>query len=164
SHALVGGFCEPSAGSVAFAHENHAERAIFQHSRESSLALANGERLLVVIPTKSDGRVRARLVVVRIVLVLIEREIAISAAIHANLQWIGGLLGGVLLLRAKRQNRPGTDEKRQALQRGGSINSLPTLRQRASPKVVPARGRQIHVPSRCTGFRHGAHQQRRPKQ
>ena len=70
------------ADAVVFSNENHTERAILQHSRELSFTVPNRQGVCGIIPVQRDCRVGALLVVVGVVLVFVEGEVAVCARIN----------------------------------------------------------------------------------
>ena len=61
-----------------------------------SLAVADGQGLLRIVPMERDGGVHALLVVVAVVLVFVQNEVSVGSAIDAQLNRIRRLLSGPL--------------------------------------------------------------------
>src|SRR6516165_2752651 len=68
------------AGAVVLSHKHNLQAALHEHPGKCSLAFTDGQGLFRVVPVKRDRRVYSSLVVVAIVFIFVEREIAIRPA------------------------------------------------------------------------------------
>src|SRR5262245_42237685 len=92
-HDFVGNWRWFDARSMVFLHKDNLKCALCQHAGELSLAVVDSQRLSSVIPMEPDGGKRAFFVVVVIVLVFVESEIAVGATKDAKFDGISRLLG-----------------------------------------------------------------------
>ncbi len=95
------------------------------HAGKLTFAITDRQRLFCIVPMERDRRVGALLVVVAVVLVFVEREVAVRAAIDSELDRVGGLFCGPFLIGPQRQDRSGTHIERQALQRSFAVEGAP---------------------------------------
>ena len=119
---LVGLRLGIDAASVAPSHENDAEGSALQHAGELAFAIADHERLMGLVPVQGNGRVGAFLVVVGVVFVFVECEIAVRALVNSKFDGIGRFFGGPFFVRTQRENRARTDVERQTLQRSVGLD------------------------------------------
>src|SRR5580692_10116701 len=77
--------CRFDSNSVLLAHQDHVERAAFQHAGKLSLAIAYGQSAMCVIPVHRNGRVGTLLIIVGVVFVFVESEISVRTAVDAKL-------------------------------------------------------------------------------
>src|SRR5690349_15528734 len=100
----------------------------------------------------------ALFVIVGIVFVLVKRELSICATVDADFERISGFLGGVLDIRAERDDRSCPNEKRKTVERSGSVNCASALRARAGPEVVPGSIGKVDTARSGARFGDGADQ------
>src|SRR5580658_10292692 len=117
----------------------------------------------MIVPMERDGCMRALLVAVAVVLVLIEREIAIGAGIDAELDRIRWLFGCPLHLWAHGDDGAGTDKEWKLVEWSVGLYALTALLLLASPEVVPGGLRKIDGAGGCAFDIDRAQQDRRAK-
>ncbi len=71
-----------NAHPVLRRNQHDAERSLLQHSRKAALARANRQRVRRIVPVHRNRRVDTFLVIVVIVLIFIEGEVAIRVSIN----------------------------------------------------------------------------------
>src|SRR5579863_260906 len=76
------------ADAVAFSDEDDVEGVRLRHAGELALAVTDGQRVRGIVPLQGNRRVRAFFVVVIVVLVLVEREVAVGAGINPEFDGI----------------------------------------------------------------------------
>src|SRR5215472_15004444 len=86
------------AAAVVLSHKHNLQAALHEHPGKCSLAFTDGQGLFRVVPVKRDRRVYSFLVVVAVVFIFVEREIAIRPAIDAQFDGIFGLFGRPLII------------------------------------------------------------------
>src|SRR5206468_3119416 len=97
-HHVVRGGGDVRSSAVGRVHPDDVEGAGGRHAGEAPAARADGQLPGGFVPGEGDGGVLARLVVVRVALVLVEREGGVSPLVDADLQRVDAL-GGVLNVR-----------------------------------------------------------------
>ena len=98
------------AHSVVLAYEDYAERAAFKHARKLPFAIADGQSAVRVIPVQRNRGKDSFFVILVVIFVFIEREVAIRAAIDTQFDWVGRFLGRPFFVRAQRQDRASANE------------------------------------------------------
>ena len=76
------------ADAMAFSDEDDVEGVRLRHAGELALAVTDGQRVRGIVPVQRNRRVHAFFVVVIVVLVLIEREVAVGAGINPEFDGI----------------------------------------------------------------------------
>src|SRR5262249_17296987 len=88
---------------VILPNEDYVESTILQHAGKLSLAVADCECMCRIIPAQRNGGVYAFLVVVAVVLVFVEDEVAVGSGVNTQLDGILGFLRRPLLIRPQGQ-------------------------------------------------------------
>src|SRR5215470_975034 len=128
-----------------------------------TFTVADCQHLSSVVPMKWDCRVRSIFIVVIVVFIFVEREIAISSSIDAQFNGIWWLLSTPLLLGTHRHDRSRSNEQRNAIQRSRSINTTRPFGASAHPEIEPLGLREIKTPRLSCWVRHGIHQDGGPE-
>src|SRR4029077_624936 len=89
-HYFIGRVRRRNANSVLLPDEDNTERPAREHSWKLALPIANGKGLLGIVPAKKNRGVDILLVVVVVVFVLVESELAIGTAIDSQLDRVSG--------------------------------------------------------------------------
>ena len=121
---------------MIFAYEDYAERAAFQHARKLPFAIADRQSVGTIIPVEWNGRVDSFFVIVIIVFIFIEREVAVRPAINPKFNRVGRFLRGPLFVRPERKNRSGAHIERQTVQGRDGDDRVATFE-----KGLPSRSR-----------------------
>src|SRR5215471_14977639 len=106
---------------------------------------------------EGDGGVHPLLVVIRIALILIKREVTVGTAIDAQLNGISRLLRHKFHLGSQRHDRAGTYEQWQGAKRRLDIDAASPIPHLACPEVVPlgprrVKRRKVEMPGIGGGF------------
>src|SRR5271165_5120535 len=122
-HNLVRSLGLGNARALILADKHDAKRPLRQHAGKLPLPVADGQRLLCLIPVEGNRRVRAFLIVVVVVLVFVEREFAVGPTVDAKLNGIFRPLRRPFQRLAHRNHRPRANVNRHAIERGGSLGA-----------------------------------------
>ena len=136
---------------MIFTDENNPEGTTSQHSRELSFAITDSQHAFGIVPMQRDGRVRAFLVVVIVVFVFVESEVAIRAAVDPQLNRVGRFLRCPFLHRAPMEESILRGRKAASAPRSIGVERSSACDSRSRPEVVPSRFRQIQAPVRGMG-------------
>ena len=104
SQNLVDFFGKLTVSAMPFIHQYDPKLSCIQHARIFTVTVTDNKYPLFVVPRKRDGGISTFLIIIIIILVFIQQELAVCPRINTYLQIVPFLFRSILYVRSYRKN------------------------------------------------------------